>query len=175
MPKSVLICLILSVLGFPFFSFGQKGSWVEFKKDNYSIKFPENWTLDSTHKSGTDFIILSPQSSEEDAFKENLNLVVQDLSGLNFDLYNFTQLSEQQIQNYMDESELIENERLKKGQQEYQHLVYTAKNAGHVLRFEQYYWIINEKAYVLSFTAELTEFENYKDISKRILDSFVIK
>ncbi len=175
MPKSLIIFLLLSFLGLTHYSFGQKkGSWTEFKKENYSIKFPEDWTLDTTHLSGTAFIIRGPQSSDEDQFKENLNLVIQDLSGLNFDLYNFTQLSEQ-IQNYMEESELIESERLKKGEQEYQHLIYTAKNADLVLRFEQYYWIINEKAYVLSFTAELTEFENYKDVSKRILDSFVIK
>lgn len=75
----------------------------------------------------------------------------------------------------MEESDPIENERLKKEEQECQHLIYKAKNAGRVLRFEQYYWIINEKAYVLSFTAELAEFENYKEISRRILDSFVIK
>lgn len=175
MPKSaIIISVLFSVLGFTTPLFGQKGSWVEFKKDNYQIEYPENWSLDTTKKTAADFIVFSPLTSDKDEFKENLNLVIQDLSGLNFDLDNFTALSEQQIQNYMEESELIENERLKKGDQEYQHLIYTAKNAGRVLRFEQYYWIIRDTAYVLSFTAELEQFEEYKNSSKRILDSFIV-
>ena len=175
MPKSAIVSILFAVLGFTTQVFGQKGSWVEFKKDNYRIEYPESWILDTTHKTPADFIISSPLSSTEDQFKENLNLVIQDLSGLGFDLDNFTALSEQQIQNYMDESELIENERLKKGDQEYQHLIYTAKNTQRVLRFEQYYWIINDKAYILSFTGELEKFDEYKAISKAIFESFVLK
>lgn len=175
MPKSAIIFILLAILGFTVQASAQKDSWVEYKKDNYRIEYPENWTLDTTHKTPTDFIILSPLSSAEDQFKENLNLVIQDLSGLGFDLDNFTALSEQQIQNYMEESELIENERLKKGEREYQHLIYTAKKSQRVLRFEQYYWIINEKAYILSFTAELDKFNEYQDLSKQILDSFALK
>lgn len=171
MPKSAIIATFLSISGFITSSLGQKGAWIEFKKDNYHIDYPENWTLDTTN-TATCFIIFSPLSSDTDEFKENLNLVVQDLSGLNFDLDNFTALSEQQIQNYMEESDLTENERLKKGNQEYQHLIYTAKSGGKLLRFEQYYWLINEKAYVLTFTAELQYFDQYKSISKEILDSF---
>lgn len=182
MPKSIaiLFSILGFILGFQTSSFAQKNAkshinWLEFKKDNYQLKYPESWTLDTTAKTAADFMILSPLSSDNDEFKENLNLVVQDLSGLNFDLDNFTALSEQQIQSYMEESEVIENERLKKDDREYQHLIYTAKNGGRMLRFEQYYWIINEKAYILSFTAEFDQFEKYQDLSKQILDGFILK
>jgi serine/threonine-protein kinase len=169
-----MLLSVLLFLGFATQTQAQK-NWIEFKKDNYQIKYPETWIIDSSGTSSTDFIISSPLSSPDDRFKENLNLIIQDLKGLNFDLDNFTALSEQQIQNYMEESEVIENERLKKDGQECQHLIYTAKNAGRILRFEQYYWIINEKAYVLSFTGELEGFEEYKTLSKQIFESFVLK
>lgn len=175
MPKSAIISILLALLGLTTKASAQKGSWIEYKKSNYLIKYPENWTLDTTHKTPADFIISSPLSSTEDQFMENLNLVIQDLSGLNFDLDNFTALSEQQIQNYMDESELIESVRMKKSGTEYQHLIYTAKNSGRILRFEQYYWIRNEKAYILSFTCELDQFDLFKDVSELILESFAIK
>lgn len=182
MPQS--ISLLIATLGFILLShstlLAQKNTkshinWEEFKKDNYELLYPETWSLDTTRKTAADFIISSPASSEKDEFKENLNLVVQDLKGLNFDLDNFTALSEQQIQSYLEESEVTVNERLNKNEQEYQHLIYTAKMGGRMLRFEQYYWIIDEKAYVLSFTAESDQFEEYADISKQILDSFIIK
>lgn len=180
MSKSISI--LCSLIGFIIVShsplFGQKNAnpakLVVFKKDNYELKYPETWSLDTITKTAADFIVYSPLSSDKDEFKENLNLVVQDLKGLNFDLDNFTALSEQQIQSYLEGSEVTENERLKKGEQEYQHLVYTAKTGGHTLRFEQYYWVINEKAYILSFTSELDQFEKYSDISKQILDSFTL-
>ena len=175
MPKSAITSILLALLGLTTQVSAQKRAWIEYKKNNYRIEYPETWTLDTIHKTPTDFIILSPLSSAEDQFKENLNLVIQDLHGLNFDLDNFTALSEQQIQNYMTESELIENERIKKGEREYQHLIYTAKSNQRILRFEQYYCILNEKAYVLSFTSELDQFDNYKIISKSIFESFDLK
>lgn len=179
MPTSILLSVLL-FLGLTTQILAQKNvkenfNWIELKKDHYQIKYPETWTLDSTGTSSTEFILSSPLSSPDDRFKENLNLIIQDLEGLNFDLDNFTALSEQQIQNYMEESEMIESERVKKNDQEFQHLIYTAKNAGRVLRFEQYYWIINEKAYVLTFTGELEAFDGYKDLSKHIFESFILK
>lgn len=175
MSGSAFFSLLLTVLGFLPTTLGQKKNWIEFKKDNYQITYPETWILDTSHVSSTEFIIKNPQTSSEDQFKENLNLVIQDLKGLNFDLDNFTALSEQQIQNYMQESEILENERLEKNGFDCQHLIYTATSAGNMLRFEQYYWIIKEKAYVLSFTAEFKSFEDNKNISNNILDSFIIK
>ncbi|WP_343633910.1 hypothetical protein [Fluviicola sp.] len=182
MPQSIIF--LVTTLGFIFGShsplLGQKNTkspskLMVFKKDNYELKYPETWSLDTTTKTAADFIVYSPLSSDKDEFKENLNLVVQDLKGLNFDLDNFTALSEQQIQSYLEGSEVTENERLKKEDQEYHHLVYTAKTGGRMLRFEQYYWVVNEKAYILSFTAELDQFEKYADISKQILESFTLK
>lgn len=175
MSRSAFFALSFVIFGFTPLVFGQKKSWIIFQKDNYQISYPETWNLDTSHISSTDFVLTSPQTSTEDLFRENLNLIVQDLKGLNFDLDNFTALSEQQIQNYMQESELIENERMKKAGLDCHHLVYTAKKSDRTLRFEQYYWIINDKAYVLSFTAELEAFEAFKDTSKHILDSFVVK
>nr|WP_294862264.1 hypothetical protein [uncultured Fluviicola sp.] len=178
MPK--LIFLLFLIPGFYIPVFAQKNSkanlhWVEFRKNDYQIKYPDTWTLDSTGKTPADIIISSPLDSPEDQFKENLNFMVQDLSGLNFDLDNFTALSLQQVQNYLQDSELIESERMKKSELECQHLIYTAKRGKITLRFEQYFWIINEKAYILSFTGESDQFELYKDTSEFILESFVIK
>ncbi len=43
------------------------------------------------------------------------------------------------------------------------------------LQFEQYYLIENNKAYVLTFICETSEFSNFKKIGEDILNSFSIK
>jgi hypothetical protein len=43
------------------------------------------------------------------------------------------------------------------------------------LKFEQYYWVINEKAFVLTLTCEEDQFKNYKEVGEKILNSFIPK
>lgn len=46
---------------------------------------------------GTSLIILSPLESEKDTFRENVNLLIQDLTGLDIGLDQYTKISEDQM------------------------------------------------------------------------------
>ena len=55
----------------------------EFKvhsENEYSIQYPENWELNESKAMGTNFILFSPLNSKKDQFKENVNLIIQDLN-----------------------------------------------------------------------------------------------
>ena len=67
------------------------------------------------------------------------------------------------------------SDRKEKNEQEYQRIIYTGKQGEFNLKFEQYYWVIDEKAYVLTLTCEEDEFENYQETGETILNSFVLK
>ena len=72
-------------------------------------------------------------------------------------------------------SALIESKRIKNGNDEYHKIIYSGDQGIFHLQFEQYYWVINEKAFVLTFTSEKAKFADYKTIGEEILNSFILK
>ena len=54
-------------------------------------------------------------------------------------------------------------------------MAYTGEINGFNLTFMQYYWVENEKVYLLTFTAEPDQFSKYLPVADMILNSFVMK
>ncbi len=151
---------------------------IEFKQiieDDYSISYPNDWELGKSGLMGTSFIVFSPLVSEQDQFRENVNLLIQDLSAYNIDLDMFVEISEGQIKTMIKNGNLLQSERLKKGDQEYQKVIYTGDQGNYKLKFEQYYLVKNNNAYILTLTCETQEFDDYHKIGENILDSFKLK
>lgn len=147
-------------------------SWESLAEDNYSIRYPEAWRLDQSQQMGTKFILFSPLSSEEDQFKENVNLIVQDLAAYDLDLDQYVKLSEDQVKTLIAEGNILSSERVKRDDGEFHKLIYTGKQGDFDLKFEQYFWLEDKEAYVLTFTAEEEQFDGYKATAEKILDSF---
>ena len=146
-----------------------------YSKDNYSIQYTANWDLNTEGQMGTTFVLFSKPSSANDKFRENVNLIVQDLSGYNVDLDTYAAISEQQLKNTVTAFILLENKKKKDEQGDYQHVIYTGVQGNFNLTFEQHYRIINNKAYVLTFTAEQAEYDKFKNTTTVMLNSFKVK
>ncbi|MEO8759474.1 MAG: hypothetical protein ABI448_01185 [Bacteroidia bacterium] len=150
-------------------------NWNTFTQANYEIKYPSNWELDQSGKMGTSFIVFSPLENENDKFKENINLVIQDLTGKNINLDKYTKISEEQIKTMITNSKILESEQVKNDLTEYHKVIYTGDQGIYHLTFEQYYWVMNEKVYIITFTSEVTTFKNYRGVGEKIMNSFVIQ
>jgi hypothetical protein len=124
---------------------------------------------------GTRFILFSQLTSKNDQFKENVNLIVQDLTGHNIDLNQYVEISENQIKTMITDGNIISSERVKKDEKEFQRVIYTGKQGIYDLQFEQYYWVENSNAYVLTLTCEITVFTDFKNTGEKILNSFEIR
>jgi len=148
--------------------------WDYLKGENYEIQYPTNWDVDTSKLMGSSFFLFSPVIDEKDLFRENINLLVQDLTGYDVNLDQYVELSEGQVKTMVTESKIISSERKEKDNQEYQHFIYSGKEEVYDLRFEQYYWLIDNKAYILTFTCDISKFEEYQKVSTRILESFKI-
>jgi hypothetical protein len=72
-------------------------------------------------------------------------------------------------------SVIIENERINTGGQELHKLIYTGDSGRLNLKFVQYYWIKNEKAYILTLTCDANQFDKHKKIVQRIMGSFKLQ
>lgn len=148
-----------------------RSEWETFNKPTYSIKYPQSWELNQNQQKGLEFILFTALESEQDKFKENINLVIEDLTGKDIDLKTYSEISESQIKKYFFKAQILENILVKK-ELEYQKIIYTGKQGAFQLKFEQYYFIIDHMAYILTFTSEETKFEMYKEEAEKILNTF---
>jgi len=169
-PVRILFFLIPSWL------FGQtQGDWKTINQSNYSLKYPSTWEPDESEQMGTKLILFSALESSTDTFRKNVNLIIQDLTGYNLDLDGYSKMSEDQIKKIISNSQIIESARTRSNSNPCYKIIYTGDQGGFHLKFEQYYFVISNKAYVLTFTAEQNNFEKFKDTGEGILNTFKIK
>ena len=146
--------------------------WKELKGENYWLMYPQEWELNSSGEMGSTFVVLSPVTSTDDRFRENVNLMIQDLKGYNVNLEMFTEVSEEQVRTLVPEGNILESTLITGNTLNFQKTIYTGKQGDFDMIFEQYYWVEGEKAFVLSFTCEENQYEVYKTIGEKILNSF---
>jgi hypothetical protein len=167
-----LVTLVLSLN-----SLGQikETTWKTIDESTYSIQYPDNWELNTDKSMGTSFVLFTQQTSSEDKFRENVNLIIQNLEGYNLNLDDYVTISEEQINKMVTNGKIIESKRLFKNNSEFHKVIFMGDQGIFKLKFVQYYFIKDEKAFVLTFTSEQEQFENYKIIGEKIVDSFILK
>ncbi len=149
--------------------------WNILDESGYSIQYPTNWELNKSGQMGTSFYLFSRQTSEKDQFRENISLIIQDLTGMNIDLGKYVEISEGQIKTMITSGVIVESKRQKSGDYDFQKILFTGKQGIFDLKFEQYYFVDKQKAYVLTLTCEINEFDQYKETGEKILNSFKLK
>lgn len=169
-----LIATSLSMMG-QSLSTKPANAWKTLENKTFAIQYPSNWTLNNSGMMGTSFIIFSQLTSTKDSFRENVNLVIQNLNGQLINLDQYTDISVKQIKQIATNGHLIESKRIKNKEGEYQRMVYTGDQGTFKLKFIQYYWVKNGSAYVLTFTAEVSEFDRFKEEAEKSLNSFTLK
>lgn len=167
--------IIIPILIFHTIFLSAQSDWKILKESKYSIKYPKDWKLQNPGQMGSEFMIFSPISEPGDKFRENINLLIQNLNGLNLNLEQYTELSENQIKTLISDSKIFENKRQHGKKYDYQKIIYKGTMGELKLKFVQYYWVINNKAYVLTFTAEQNQFDKYLPVAVKIMDSFEIR
>jgi len=145
----------------------------KFTGDGYEIQYSSDWTLDTSGKMNTAFILMG-RAVPSISFKENLNLLIQDLSGQNLNLDSFTELSKTQMLS-MPGGVVLESKRDKKNGHDYQILVSQIDVQGQKLKFKQYYWVIGTKAYVLTYTTSADTYDAFIPAADKVLSSFTMK
>jgi hypothetical protein len=149
--------------------------WKTFTEKNYSIQYPPSWELNQSGQMGASFYLFSPLESNKDQFRENVNLLIQDLTGQNIDLDRFVEISEVQVKTMITNTGIFESQKIKNADSEFYKLVYSGDQGIFRLKFEQYCWVINQKAYILTLTCEENKFSDFKENGQNILNSFTFK
>jgi hypothetical protein len=150
-----------------------KDAWTSMDQSDFALSHPAGWSLDQSGQAGTKFILFTGQSNS--GFRDNVNLIIQDLKGSGFDLDKYVTLSEGQVKTLITNSQIIESKRVKSELGEFQEVIFTGDQGVFNLKWRQRYWLKGEKAFVLTFTASQATYDQYKQISQKLFDSFHVK
>ena len=138
----------------------------------YYMFYKSNLRLDESGKNGSTFCLYTKNTKTDDNFVENLNLIIQNLDGMNIDLDKFVTISDSQIKT---NGNLIESKRILCKHHEYQRYLFEGKMNNFDLKFLQYDFVKNNKAYVLTYTAKKEDFEIYLPQMEESMNSFTLK
>jgi hypothetical protein len=164
---SALLVLGVAVLSAP------SAAAYESPKDGYAITFPGRWQT-REQVMGTSVISLSPLESKKDTFAENVNVVVEDLgAGATLDAY--TGASVKILEQYLNSPKLVENKRVTLGGLPAQRLVYEHVQGQFKLRGLAYLVVAGAKGYVLTCTAETSQFAKYQAQFEKICRTFGVR
>ena len=155
------------------FCFAQSDtSKASYSNDKIKIEYPKTWRLDTSGIMGTEFFVFSPLENEKDKFSENVNGLIQDLSGQNIDLEKYKQITEKQLTDMATDDKVFESSIIKSDNKEYFKIIYAMTQGKFRLKITTVCFIKNDKAYLATFSAELDKYEQYKKRGEEVLSSF---
>ena len=145
---------------------------VFYETEEFSIEYPEAWELNTKGVMGSTFIIFSPLQDALDDFRDNLLLMKEDLSAVSMDLDDYVALTEKQLTTLLQDYSSLESKRLTKDGLTYHVMTYTGIQGSYDLKIRQYFWVLNETAYVLTFTCEQESADYFDESISKIMSSF---
>lgn len=139
----------------------------------YTIEFPEKWEI-MKGVMDTDVIAIAPKINPDDLFRENVNIIHAklELPITPKEYYDFNLKSLGQI---LTDFDLEDSEDVKVDGFEAKKLVFTHTIGVVNAKVLQYLILHENKAYVLTFTADPLDFKEYQPIFEKIVETFKFK
>ena len=144
-------------------------------KHQLQISYPATWSMKEAYM-GTVVVFSAPPDSSDDQFAENINIVTEDLSrfpGMTIEQY--VEHGKITLSKIATDFILISNQPITIANIKARVLTFTATQGIYKLQFRQTSLIVNNMAYVITFTAEEDKFPQYESIAKSITNSFTIQ
>ena len=147
----------------------------KFSFEGFNIKFPSSWTIDSTGIMGTKLIMFAALEDEADKFRENVNIIIQDLKGQDVDFEKYKQISETQIRTILVNGKIIQSVIYKSGKEAFYKINYEMTQNNFRLNITSLCYMKKEQAYLATFTCESAKYEQYKKLGEAILNTFSVE
>jgi len=79
------------------------------------------------------------------------------LSAYDLTLDQYVEVSEGQVKTLMTDGHILMSERNTTEEREFHKMIYTGKQGIFNLKFQQFFWMLDKKAYVITLTCEESE------------------
>lgn len=145
--------------------------WVTFQDSlsRYTIQYPANW---EQQYFGNATSFLSPLENKTDSFQENVNVLIQDLSSQPMSLKDFTDLSKKQYTDGYGPSAIISLKDTTFLGNQAEAGIFKIDYNGTPIKLEQYWFIKNNSAFILTYTADPGQFSKYRKTAEKVMRSF---
>lgn len=137
----------------------------------FRIKYPPAWS-EEVGTAGSVVAFLSPQQGGSDDFRDNLNVLVQDLPDPSTPLSEYTRLSLRQAPQIIDGFKLLTSGPSTLASRSAWRVTYLGQSGNHDLEFEAFWLVEKGRAYVLTFTAARAAFDAFEPTTEAMIDSF---
>lgn len=146
-------------------------------QNKFELMYPTTWIKKEAANLVT---FLAPTEGSMDMFQENVNVMIQDLSNQPMTLDEFTNLSKNQVESLLGRSAILSLTNKTCFNQKCSEMIYVmrkdpSKLINLDLQIKQIWFIKSNKAYVLTYTAELIKFKSFLNYADKILNSFKMK
>jgi eukaryotic-like serine/threonine-protein kinase len=137
----------------------------------FTIEYPAGWTAEEvTDQSGVVVTIFARRSAR-DGFAENVNVLLEQLPP-NVTLEQYTQANVTNLDRAFPDAMVIEEGDRNVGPYAGHWIHYEAEQQGRRVSLLQAWLVDGERAFVLSYTGEGDDFEEYRPDAEAILQSF---
>lgn len=150
--------------------------YIKYYNDNLKLTtyYPSSWTMEEGVL-GSVAAFYSPQESKTDVIYDNVNIIVEDIAELPASFSKYSELYLNQINEiisnanilYVGETTLSGNRAGK--------FIFTGTQDAMNLKFLQIWALIENKAYLLTYTADISSFEKFLLEAEQIIAGFKVK
>lgn len=145
------------------------------QRDGYSVKYPSSWSYEEGVQ-GSSVIFYSPIENDLDFFKENVNVVVQNLSGEPLSLKEYSDKAIEQMRYiFQDTIEIKNSSRTYLSDQRAHQFEFVGQGPEANLHYLCLWTIDGLKAYQFTYLALEPEFKKYLPAVQKMIKSFDIK
>lgn len=158
-----------------FTSCSQDDSYIKFKAKSFEMDYHKSWKQSKTQNV---LIFKSPAKSTKTKFQENFNVIIQNLNA-DSSLDSFSDETVGLIKNELGQNSIISYNETTLADQKGMEIEYimpkNIQNRIFVdLRITQKWTVLNDKAYILTYTAENKSNPEFDKVSTRMFNSFKI-
>jgi len=140
------------------------------KKDAFTITGPASWEK-AEGKMGTAVVFLEPQAGASDTVRENLNVIVEKLPAA-MGLDKYVKLSKENMAKIVTDFSEVSSARVKLGENDAQRIVYQHRMGVFNFKCLLYLVVHGGRAYVLTCTAAVDEYEDHEPIFEKTCKTF---
>lgn len=147
------------------------GNYKKFDGTLYSIDYPTNWEVD---EQPNNVAFVSPYSSEDDEFRENVVVSIQDVQpGLTLKDYADDTIAV--LESTVDDFNLVDADDVFLDDNPAYLLTYTGTLTQDVVGVFQVYTIKDDNFYIITYVGTGQDYLDYFDVTERMISSFSIK
>lgn len=140
--------------------------------NKYDITFPFNWEVKRNYM-GCDIIAISPLEDDRDIFRENVNLIIEELP-YSMSLIEYYVINIINMESRFPGFEILESNDIVINNNKAKRIIFINVTDRYNFKYLQYYFCTEKYGYVLTFTALTISYEDYSNKFEEIVKTFHI-